>query len=303
MQDQKSLPLWPLIVMLLTPLMFSSNLIFGRGLVGEVPPFTLACIRWFCVSLLLAPFIWAERHNIKTLLNTNTPLMFLMGFLGMWICGGLVYLSLNYTTATNGTLIYTTSPVFIMLIEWLVLGRIIIARQWVGAFIAFLGVAVIVTRGDWHIFTSLRFNIGDLMILAAAISWAIYSVLGRKPQFMVISTFANLGLIALFGALTLLPMALWEWHNATTPIITQTALPGLVGIVFISSILAFGGFQYGVRKLGTVTAGFCMYLLPPYGVGLAVFILDEQLYHFHIAGIALVMTGIVLATWPKKKAL
>lgn len=300
MRDHISLPTWPLIVMLLTPLMFSSNLIFGRGLVGVVPPFTLACIRWLSVSLLLSPLIWAERHQIKALFQSNARLMLLMGFLGMWICGGLVYLSLNYTTATNGTLIYTTSPVFIMLIEWLVLGRVIIARQWFGAFVAFMGVAVIVTRGDWHIFTTMRFNIGDLMILVAAISWAIYSVLGRKPQFMVISTFANLGLIAFFGAITLIPLALWEWQQATTPLITQAALPGLVGIVFISSILAFGGFQYGVRKLGTVTAGFCMYLLPPYGVGLAVLLLGEQLYSFHIAGIILVMTGIVLATWPKK---
>lgn len=297
--DNKSL--WPLIVMLLTPLMFSSNLIFGRGLVGLVSPFTLACIRWFCVGLLLSPFIWQERDKIRALLANKTPFMMLMGFLGMWICGGLVYLSLNYTTATNGTLIYTTSPVIIMLIEWLVLGRSIIMRQWIGAGVAFLGVAVIVTRGDWDILTALSFNIGDLMILAAAISWAIYSILNRKPELMVISTFSNLGLTALLGSVLLLPVALWEISQSNGAPLPAEALPGLSGIVFISSILAFGGFQYGVRQLGAVTASFCMYLLPPYGVGLAVLILGEKLESFHIAGIILVMAGIILATWPKKK--
>lgn len=301
MQTDKT-PIWPLIVMLLTPLMFSSNLIFGRGLVGLVPPFTLACIRWFCVGLLLSPLIWQDRAKIKSILRNHSPFMLLMGFLGMWICGGLVYLSLNYTTATNGTLIYTTSPVIILLIEWLVLGRMITARQWFGAGIAFIGVAIIVVRGDLAVLAALSFNIGDLMILAAAISWAIYSILNRKPILMAISNFANLGLTALFGSLLLLPVALWEIFQLQTNPLPKEALPGLIGIVLVSSILAFGGFQYGVRKLGTVTAGFCMYLLPPYGVGLAVLILGETLERFHIAGIILVMAGIILATWPQKKA-
>lgn len=301
MQTDKT-PIWPLIVMLLTPLMFSSNLIFGRGLVGLVPPFTLACIRWFCVGLLLSPLIWQDRAKIKSILRNHSPFMLLMGFLGMWICGGLVYLSLNYTTATNGTLIYTTSPVIILLIEWLVLGRMITARQWFGAGIAFIGVAIIVVQGDLAVLTALSFNIGDLMILAAAISWAIYSILNRKPILMAISNFANLGLTALFGSLLLLPVALWEIFQLQTNPLPKEALPGLIGIVLVSSILAFGGFQYGVRKLGTVTAGFCMYLLPPYGVGLAVLILGETLERFHIAGIILVMAGIILATWPQKKA-
>lgn len=300
MQTDKT-PIWPLIVMLLTPLMFSSNLIFGRGLVGLVPPFTLACIRWFCVGLLLSPLIWQDRTKIKSILRNHSPFMLLMGFLGMWICGGLVYLSLNYTTATNGTLIYTTSPVIILLIEWLVLGRMITARQWFGAGIAFIGVAIIVMRGDLAVLTALSFNIGDLMILAAAISWAVYSILNRKPILMAISNFANLGLTALFGSLLLLPVALWEIFQLQSNPLPKEALPGLIGIVLVSSILAFGGFQYGVRKLGTVTAGFCMYLLPPYGVGLAVLILGETLERFHIAGIILVMAGIILATWPQKK--
>lgn len=100
-----------------TPLFFSTNLIFGRGVVGEVAPFTLAFIRWSLVALFLAPFAWRERQALATIAAEKPYRILLLGFLGMWMCGAVVYLGLSTTSAINGTLIYTTSPLFILLIE------------------------------------------------------------------------------------------------------------------------------------------------------------------------------------------
>ena len=285
-------------VMAVTPLFFSSILIFGRDVVGAVAPFLLAAIRWALVALSLSPFLWRDRTTVQQTVAGHWRFLLLLGFLGMFICGGLVYLGLTMTTATNGTLIYTTSPVIIILLEAAFSGRRIGWREAVGSALAFAGVAVIVLKGDWQALASLRFNPGDLLFVAAAIAWAVYSILGRKPVMTRLGNFSALGLTALSGTLCLLPVAVWEVTAGDPLPATPQAWGNIAGIVFFASLLAFAGFQFGVRRLGASLAGIFMYLLPAYGVSLAVLWLGEEFRPFHAAGIALVMAGIVLATFP-----
>lgn len=286
----------PYLVMLVTPLFFSSNLIFGRLAIPEVAPFTLAFIRWTAAALILAPWVMREWAPARAFVAGHPRHWLLLGFLGMWICGGIVYLGLEYTTATNGTLIYTTSPLIILIIERLFFARPITGREILGIIIGFLGVAVIVLRGDPAALLSLRFNTGDLLFVAAAISWAAYSVLLRKNRPEGLNTLSQFGVIATAGALLLAPMALWEFLSGARMPVTATAWGGIAGIVFFASLLAFSGFQYGIARLGAATAGIFMYLLPPYGVGLAVFVLGEPFHPYHLVGIATVLTGLIMAT-------
>ncbi len=284
--------------MLVSPLFFSSNMVFGRSVVEEVAPFTLAFLRWCAVSLALAPFLYRDRRAAAQVATRHWGQVVLLGVLGMWICGGMVYLALQHTTATNGTLIYTTSPVQIIIIEALFFGRRIGWREGIGSAIAFFGVAVIVLRGDPAALAGLDFNIGDLIFVGAALSWALYSIFYRSSDLQRLSNLALLCLVALSGAVLLAPAALLEWASGASLPATSNAWAGIAGIVVFSSLLAFSTFQYGVRRLGASPAGIFMYLLPVYGVGLAVLFLGEELALFHFAGIALVMGGIVLATFP-----
>jgi drug/metabolite transporter (DMT)-like permease len=286
--------------MLLAPLFFSTNLVFGRGVVDEVAPFTLAFLRWAAVALALSPFLFLERDRVRNVIRRRPGLLILLGFLGMWVCGGMVYLGLQATTATNATLIYTTSPVIIILLEWLFRGRAIGLREGLGSALAFAGVALIVLRGDPASLLRLDLNLGDLAILLAAIAWAGYSILYRSSDLAGLSTMALLGLVAAVGAALLLPVSLWEWLSGQAMPSSANAWGGIAGIVLFSSLLAFSTFQFGIRELGASVAGVFMYLLPPYGVLLAVIILGERFEPFHAAGIVTVMSGIVLATFPKK---
>jgi len=104
--------------------------------------------------------------------------------------------------------------------------------------------------------------------------------------------------VAAGGAMLLVPFAAVEWVLGLPLPATPAAWSGIAGIVFFASLLAFSGFQFGVRELGAPLAGMFMYLMPPYGVGLAVLFLGERLEAFHVAGIAMVMAGIILATLP-----
>ena len=90
-------------------------------------------------------------------------------------------------------------------------------------------------------------------------------------------------------------------HALRTWVARQAAAGGIAGIVVFSSLLAFSGYQYGIARLGASTASVFMYLLPPYGVGLAVLVLGEPFETHHAIGIFTVLAGLVLATAPRKK--
>lgn len=287
-----------IVVMVLTPLFFSTNLVFGRHVVAEVAPFTLAFLRWAAVALLIAPFVVSEIAPIARIARRHSPKLLMLGFLGMFVCGGGVYLGLRYTTATNGTLIYSASPIVILFVERLVTGRRIGRREAFGSALAFFGVAAILLKGDMGALVDLRFNAGDLIFVAAAIAWAFYSVGYRDPAFSTLSNPALFALVAAAGALTLAPAALAETVSGAAWPATGTAWRDLAGIVVFSSLIAFSGFQFGLRALGPSLAGMFMYLLPVWGVAMAVAFLGESLQPYHAAGIALVLAGVIAATVP-----
>ena len=85
------------VIFLLAPLCFATNIIFGRGVIGEVAPFTTAFIRWAASALIMAPFVYADRKACIDFVRNNSLLWLVIGFLGMGICGGVVFLWLSYT--------------------------------------------------------------------------------------------------------------------------------------------------------------------------------------------------------------
>ncbi len=244
------------------------------------------------------PFVASSiTEHLDALMRVKRRLL-LLGFLGMWICGALVYLALKYTSATNGTLIYTSSPVLIIFLEWLFRGRNVGRREFLGIAIAMLGVLVIVFRGDLDVLMSLDFNPGDMIFVLTAISWSIYSVLLKSPDLDPVPTLTLFTVIAFMGAVTLAPFTIVE-------IVYYDAFPtgavvwlNIAGIIFLSSIIAFSAFQYGVKSAGASVAGIYMYLLPVYGVGMAVLFLGESFELYHVAGILTVSGGVILASFP-----
>lgn len=291
-------PLSTYIILAFMPLFFSTNIIFGRVAMASVEPWTLAFIRWFSCALILTPFVAPSIIQHMDVFKRQWKRLLLLGFLGMWICGALVYLALKYTSATNGTLIYTSSPVLIIFLEWLFRGRKVGTREFTGIAIAMLGVLIIIFRGSVEVLMSLNFNSGDLIFLLCAISWSIYSVLLKTPEFDTVPTISLFAVIAFMGALTLAPFTIVEivFHD-TFPTSTPSWI-NIAGIVMFASLIAFTAFQYGVKVAGAPVTGIFMYLLPAYGVGMAVMFLGEQFELYHFAGILTVSGGVIIATIP-----
>lgn len=293
---------FPIIVILLAPAFFSTNLVFGRYVAPQTDPFMLAFLRWSLVAVILLPFaLRNDAAEVMGLIRRQWPFFVLIAFFGMGISGSGVYLGLQHTTATNATLIYSITPILIILIERALLGRQSSMREGLGIVLALLGVAIIVLKGQLGTLFALDFNPGDLLIALAAMSWAGYSIMYRSERVSHLSSIVLFAMIALFGALVNLPVAGYAlWQGASLPV-SADAWMAIAGIVIISSLLAFSSYQFGVRRLGASTAGLFMYLMTPYGVLMAVVFLQERMQSFHYLGICLVMGGVMIATLPKSR--
>jgi drug/metabolite transporter (DMT)-like permease len=287
------------VLLFLMPLFFSSNIVIGRAVVGEVPPFTLAFFRWALAAAIVIPIAWSGIVAARAVWRAVSPKLFLLGFLGMWICGAVVYLSLQVTTATNATLIYTTSPVFVILIEAVFRGRKIGVPEAVGIPLAVAGVAVIVTRGDPSALLALSFNLGDLGILICALAWAVYSVVLKDGALKGLPTMPLFAMIAASGALVLFPFMMVETAIVGGMPTSAKAWIAILALATVSSVLAFSSYQYGVKVFGPTITSIMLYVMPIYGVGLAILFLGEALRGYHLAGMALVLLGVVLATFPR----
>jgi drug/metabolite transporter (DMT)-like permease len=294
-----------LIILAVMPLFFVSNLIIGRPAVDTVPPWTLAALRWSFACLILAPFALPAVRQHATTLVAHWKLIALLGFLGMWICGGIVYVALQYTTATHGTLIYTASPVIVVLLAALLARRPLPIGQAIGVILGIAGVFTIVLEGQPLAILSHHFNVGDLWFVLAAFAWAVYSLLLKNSTLQTVPTMALFFVIALAGAVMLIPCMVAEWWMIGKFPSTLRAWASIAGIVVFSSVLSFSTYQYGVKKVGPALTSIFLYLLPVYGIVLAVLFLGETFRPYHAAGLVLVLGGIILATapsFPQRKA-
>lgn len=282
----------------LMPLMFASNLVIGRASAGLVEPWTLAFWRWAIATLILLPFAWRGIVAGWDAFRSAMREISILGALGMLICGGIVYISLHATTATNATLIYTASTFLIALFDAVYFGNKLTLSRIAGIVIGFLGVATIVLQGELTRVVTLDLNWGDLGIAICALAWAVYSVMLKSEKLRDLPSLPLFALIAAVGALTLVPPMLYEAVALGAVPSERRAWISILALAIIPSVGAYGIYQYGVKVVGPSITGVFFYLVPVYGVVLAVLTLGETFRTYHAVGLVLVVAGVVLATDP-----
>ena len=269
----------------------ASNLVVARGGVEYVPPVSLAFWRWFFVFLILLPFTYLTIFkNIKHLKKEYKKLFFL-GAMGCGVCGAFPFMAGMTTTVANMGIIYTSSPIFIILISSYFYKERLNTVQFLGLGLCFVGVVSIITKGEISLLVSLKFTSGDLWMLGAAIGWALYAVLllNWKSKFNLFSRFS---IIAFFGAVSLLPFSLIENYFIRSVIFNDKFYFWTIFAAISPGIIAFSLYAQAQRYLGASITGFTLYLFTVYGAFYGIFIFSEQLKNYHYYGALLVFAGM-----------
>jgi len=282
-------------LMALTPATFCSNMLIARVTADTIPPVALAFWRWTVAALILLPFVAKPLWRARKALWRELPDLLLLGALGMGVCGAVVYLGAQTTTATNIGLIYAASPVMIILLARALYGEAMSAVQGVGVALSLIGVIMIVARGDLDVLMALAFTPGDLCIVAAAIAWAIYAVLLLHRPTALAAT-PRLAAIALGGVVVMLPFLIAESALGYRPPFTLETVGWVLLVALVPGLGSYQTYAFIQSRLGANRTSLIMYLIPVYNAVLAWLLLDEGLQPYHFMGAALVLPGIYLAT-------
>ena len=277
----------------LVMVLWAGNSIVGRAVRFDVPPLTLAFVRWFGASLILLPLAWRPLRRDWPAIRAAWKSVLLLGLLGVGAFNALLYSGLQYTTATNALLLQAGIPAAVVAFDRLFFGERSPWIQNLGVLFAILGVSAVVFEGDFSRALNLHFGAGDLLVLASIVVWALYTVFLRlRPQIDPVSFVAATFLI---GAVTMAPLALIEALSGQHIRWTALAIGSFAYVCVLPSIVAYLIFNWAAGVVGPARSGVAITLMPIFGAFLSAALLGEALHGYHFVGMVLIVLGIALS--------
>ena len=281
---------------MLATLFWSGNFIVGKAAsLFEIPPFTLNFYRWLCAWLILAPFTLKEIFQKRNYILENIKLVLILGITSITVFNSIVYYSLNFTQVISGVLMISTIPVMIIFFCWILKIEKTNFYQVLGVIFSLFGVMVIVTRADLGKLLSLNFNKGDLWMVVAMFSWAMYSALLRKKKFEL-SHISFLQTIITAGLIFLLPAYLIEIFLGHRLNVHMPFILTLSYVVLFPGLASFFFWIKGISIIGSNRSGIFLHLMPIFSTLMAILIFNEKFMNYHLIGAILIITGIVLSS-------
>ena len=275
---------------------WSGNFIVGKfATLYEVPPLTLNFLRWLIVWIILIPFTAKDiLINIKIIKEKFYSIL-LMSITSISIFNSVVYYSLNFTQVLNGALMISTIPVLIIFISFIFRVEKINLNQVLGLILSITGVVIIITQLEFSRLIHLDLNKGDLWLLVAMLSWAIYSTM-LKTHRTGLNYLTFISVIVTLGLIFLLPQFLFELNNQ------ELIKFNFAFILIISYVVLFAGlgayifWNKAVLIVGPSRAGIFLHLMPVFSSFMAIFLLNEKFMNFHIFGAIAIVLGIYLSS-------
>jgi drug/metabolite transporter (DMT)-like permease len=259
----------------------------------NIPPFTLAFIRFFFAGLIFLPlavFKWQKMSRSDFLR------ILLIGFFGVTINITFFFLGLPKTTSINAPIIASSGPIFIYLFSILFLKEKPKLKVFLGMLTALTGVLVIILS---PIFIDNKKLIigeieGNLFFLLATFGAVLQTVISRSVM-KKINPYQVSFISFIFGGLTFFPLMLQELERWSFGQLTVNGWVGIIFGVLFSSALAYFLFYYGLSKIQAQEAGLFTYIDPVAAILIAIPLLKEYPNLYFFAGAFLVFGGIFLA--------
>jgi len=290
------------IFLLLTVTFWAGNFIVGKfASLYEVPPFSLNFYRWFFAWLILAPFTIPEIIKKKEYITQNYKLFIVLGVTSITIFNSIVYYSLNFTQVISGVLMISTIPVMIMFFSSILKIEKTNVFQIIGVILSFLGVAIIITKANFQILKNLNFNKGDITMVVAMFSWALYSTLLKRQKYEL-SQISLLQVVISFGLIFLIPVYFIEYQVGFRINLDIPFFLILSYVVLLPGLASFILWIKGISMIGANRSGVFLHLMPIISAIMAMIFFNEKFMFYHILGACFIISGILLSNKKVKNA-
>jgi drug/metabolite transporter (DMT)-like permease len=259
-----------------------------------IPPFTLVSLRLLLGILTLAIVLLLQ--GLPKISRREFLQVVGVGFVGYGVSLSLQFLGTKLSTAANGSLVTSATPAFVLLFAWLLLRERITTRRLAALFLATVGVIAVIDPRSAQLNPDLF--LGNLLLLGAAITWALYSVLVRKmTQSLDVLPFS---LLAFFGGLPVTtPAAAWELNTVGVGEISLGVIGGVLFLGVISTALAMILWNTAFAILDASAASLTFFAQPVVGTLLGWLFLGEIITPLFILGGILIGIGLIISSTEK----
>lgn len=262
----------------------------------EIPIFSLIFLRMGFASILLLPFVYKKLKVEKA----DWKNIFLAAFFGTNLNLALFFFGLEHTEAINASVLLATTPVFTLAIAHYMLKEKFSAKLVLGSVLSLAGTVIIVGIPAFHL--SLLSTLGNLSLIASSLAWVGHEIYAKKIlkiyNPLVVSFYTTA-----IGAIVFLPVAASELH--TNPAwYNHISLHGFLGLLYgiiFASFIAYSLWQKGLAILSAGEASLIFYLLPLFGIIFSIILLHEKFNSILVIGSIIILSGIVLAEYHRKK--
>lgn len=276
--------------LLLNVVIASGTFLVAKGTLVEFPPLPLAMFRFVLATLVLWPIARLLRPHVRIERSDRSRIV-MLGVLGVLLNQGLFLIGMQWASASHAALLYALTPAFVVLFGMSGAATRPTAAGVAGIALAFAGVLTLLLQRGLHFETaSLR---GDLVILVAVVTWALYLVLGRtvtrRYGSLVVTSEAMLA-----GTIAFLPiglLSLTQFHPAK---ITMPAWSGLLYLAWLTSALNYVIWFWGLEHLKPASVAIMTNLQPLFTVAMAWVFLHEPLPAGFVVPTVLVLAGVWL---------
>ncbi|WP_394749034.1 DMT family transporter [Spongiimicrobium salis] len=290
-----------LLLLLLTMLFWAVNFHVVKIAMEFYTPVGVAAVRFFFAVIALLVILYFQfgkqifRWNFSA---KDYGYMFLASFFGIFLTIYFFNLGLKSTSAVNGSLIIATSPALTAIFSYIFQKKKLKTLQQAAILTSFLGVVIILTKGQLHTLLQLQFEIGDIYILLMAIVFSLSQIIVNKylPHInaMVMTTITSIMSLVLFALISF-------------PELVERPVPSDIsfwGSILFMGILgtgiAYSAFYYCIVQLGATTSSLYMNLIPFFTVILA-FPFGEKIYGVQLLGGVIIIIGLLIFGYSKKK--
>lgn len=265
--------------------------VVSKVVLEVIPPFSLLTLRLVLGALTLGIAIALRKSH--TLTRKQVLQSFLVGFVGYGISLGFQFIGTKLSTASNGSLVTSATPAFVLLFAPFLLAERTTPRRIIALLVSTLGVVAVIDPRNANLSPSLFW--GNMSLLAAALTWALYSVLVRKVTRSA-DILASSAIMLTGGIPSSLLFGMWEIQTQGIGEITPGIIGGILFLGIISTAIAMFLWNYAFAELPAAIASLTFFAQPVVGTILGALFLDEKISTLFIAGGILIGIGLVISS-------
>ena len=277
-------------------LFWGGTFIAGRIVSQEIPHMIAATGRFIVACVLLLLLAWRVEGGLPKLNRQQIHATFGLGATGIFLYNICFFAALERMPAGRSALFVALNPIVTALAMAILFHERLGQIKWLGIAIAFVGAAVVITRGDLlsvmhDISTSL--DAGELFMMGGVFAWAAYTILGRHAL-KGLSPIAATTYASLWGLLLLSMGALLELPKLDTSHLTWQVLTAIVYLGVFGTVIGFVWYYEGVKTIGPARTAVFNNLVPVFGVSFGALMLGESILMSMVIGGLLVIGGVML---------